>query len=818
MRLLRSAWPRTRGWMLVSLSAALLSLSVGDGGSERRIAFANPIDALSIGVPTDDMHLAVSALQGDRWTPWQALEIEKEFDPLLKESNLVIFPEETTAVRVRGTTRGYTLHPIRIAEDPPHYAVAARSPVGAPRILSRNAWGADESLLFEGEGTQRSDTAEHEEEGDTSGNTVSPRVEQCAQWQEQYPEEFETAKTVEKNRDGEKYRWPQAYSPSVTLLVVHHTALKVTGDTRPAYERMRALYAYHANGRMWGDIGYHFVIDETGQIYEGRAGGKYVVGGHAYCSNVGTIGIALMGNFDVEQPTQNQMQSLQWLLRDLAGQYDIDLEKQVSYHGMRMDPVVGHGTLVSTACPGYYVTEVLSQIRRHVRDGDIGALIRFPAQRKKADEGIVRTSSKRTATLTAVGSTQITGLPGGQARVSLLYRAGDTSGKPQDRIADVLRSDSRIGLWQDIGGGRELRVRQELLLPSAVRKGGTLVIALRVQLPRDAGTYSVQIGDVSLSLVASGKRVNDAPRPAITTTSAAVRPQVSIVRPRPQTAPATTEAPEPETAGTTLIRIRLGYQGNTASLAAARGLRINGKRDAYAQVELQREGGACVARQGTAVIAKGTVRVEAVGGAVTIASWQQDANRFRGTVECRVLDGQLVLINELPLESYLAGLAEEPDTEPYEKQRAFAVAARSYAAHYLSPSNRKFPGMPYDGDDSAARFQLYGGLAFEEGNPAWVRAVRSTASLVLMKNGAIVKTPYFSSDDGRTRSPAENGWANFPFAEVFASKPDPWCAGMELRGHGVGMSGCGARGQAVEGKTAEQILEYYYPGAVLRKL
>jgi len=81
-----------------------------------------------------------------------------------------------------------------------------------------------------------------------------------------------------------------------------------------------------------------------------------------------------------------------------------------------------------------------------------------------------------------------------------------------------------------------------------------------------------------------------------------------------------------------------------------------------------------------------------------------------------------------------------------------------------------------------------------------------------------VKAAYFSSDNGRTRSPAENGWKYFPHEEVFSSKPDPWCAGMPLAGHGVGMSGCGAKGQAKEGRTAEEILEYYYPGTTIEIL
>ena len=196
----------------------------------------------------------------------------------------------------------------------------------------------------------------------------------------------------------------------------------------------------------------------------------------------------------------------------------------------------------------------------------------------------------------------------------------------------------------------------------------------------------------------------------------------------------------------------------------------------------------------------------------------QFLENYRGTVECRMIEGNIALINELPLEDYLAGLAEEPDTEPYEKQRAFAIAARSYAAFYMDPNNRKFPGMPYDGDDSPARFQAYAGVSFTERNPRWAEAVADTAGKVIMKNGIVLKTPYFSTDDGRTRTPADNGWKDFPFAEVFTSKPDPWCEGLPLAGHGVGMSGCGAEGQAEEGKTAEEILRYYYPGTEINKL
>jgi len=172
-------------------------------------------------------------------------------------------------------------------------------------------------------------------------------------------------------------------------------------------------------------------------------------------------------------------------------------------------------------------------------------------------------------------------------------------------------------------------------------------------------------------------------------------------------------------------------------------------------------------------------------------------------------DGKLVVINELPIEDYLKGLAEAPTQEELiEKAKAITVAARTYAIFYTDPNNRKFPGKLYDGNDDPAVFQYYLGYEFEKRAPSVVKAVDETQGVVVTYKGQIVKTPYFSSSDGRTRSAEEVfGWTHTPYLQ---SVPDPYCEGKELRGHGVGLSGCGAEGAAKDGKTYIQILKYYY--------
>lgn len=811
------------------LSALAITVSAGilllQPQGYRQLTFAEPIDAISFGMPTDTIAMEVSGQVNGAWTDWQELEIEKEFDPTLRESNLIIFPGAVTAVRIRGAQESYEPHPLRLAQDPPSYEVAARTRIAAPRILSRKQWGADDSYLYNGKKTGRSDVTVSEDGED------SPRSQDCKEAKRRYAREFDVTKTVTHGPNGKQLRWAQRYSPDVHLLVVHHTAQKATNDKRESWERMRLLYAYHANSRGWGDIGYNYIIDDEGQIYEGRAGGKYVVGGHAFCANVGTLGIALMGNFEEEQPTQEQMKSLQWLIKKLAVDYDIDLSKKVRYHGTNYWPVVGHKDLVQTSCPGYYVRETLTQVRRNVVKNRIETAIRFPrGPRRKSnnsDPGIPWFSNHKKATLTAIGSTDVMGRPGSQARVSVQLKAGDSNIYKRDRIADVSRSDSSIGVWQDTGG-REMRVRKELVAANNLRSGETMQVNLRLQFPRKAGIYTLRVGNVPFVLTAKGRALGaskDAPvRKKLDLYTSLTkgnnsfsRPSFGLVRRPPRIARAKTAAWEAPNSSD--IRIRLSYPGSSASIHVGKNTDVNGNESDRHRLDLRKEGDACVATEYGKEMGRGKVRIKPGGdGIFKVTSWERTSNSFRGILECQIVDGELALINELPLEQYMAGLAEEPDSEPYEKQRAFAVAARSYAAHYMSPSYRKFPGKPYDGNDSPANFQKYTGVTFERSNPRWVQAVQSTRSLVIKKNGVIVKTPYFSADSGRTNSPKDVGWNRFPFAEVFQSKPDPWCEGEIPRGHGVGMSGCGARGQAREGKKAEAILKYYYPTTEIAKL
>lgn len=113
---------------------------------------------------------------------------------------------------------------------------------------------------------------------------------------------------------------PPEYS-SVERIIIHDMGCDVktpgcNNKERDPIEIIQAIYRYQSATKGWGDIGYHYIIDYWGNIYEGRYGGNGVRGAHTYydkkCDNfnVGTVGILLMGNYEKAQLPEEMDDSL----------------------------------------------------------------------------------------------------------------------------------------------------------------------------------------------------------------------------------------------------------------------------------------------------------------------------------------------------------------------------------------------------------------------------------------------------------------------------------------------------------------------------
>ena len=190
-------------------------------------------------------------------------------------------------------------------------------------------------------------------------------------------------------------------------------------------------------------------------------------------------------------------------------------------------------------------------------------------------------------------------------------------------------------------------------------------------------------------------------------------------------------------------------------------------------------------------------------------------NKFRGVIEIRVSDtGYPWVINELPMEDYLKGLAETSDYSPVEFQKALATAARSYAYHHWENPYKHAKGhftvdATYD--------QVYRGYNNEIRIPRFASSVEATRGQIVHYEDEPVFTPYYSRSDGRTRSYREVWGRDYGW---LLSVPAPYDAAAEntLWGHGVGMACTDAIGMANDGNSWEEIIKYYYTNITLKKL
>ncbi len=170
--------------------------------------------------------------------------------------------------------------------------------------------------------------------------------------------------------------WDPPWGTTIQGVFVHHTAGSniYTAADSPAI--VRGIYAYHVQSRGWCDIGYNFLVDRYGQIFEGRDGGWRlpIRGAHSGEYNQNTSGISLMGNFDAEAPPQSMKDSLvsivSWVLgshyRDALG--TTTLYSSTTGAPKTFNVIAGHRDSMSTSCPGELVYAWLPTLRQRVAD------------------------------------------------------------------------------------------------------------------------------------------------------------------------------------------------------------------------------------------------------------------------------------------------------------------------------------------------------------------------------------------------------------------------------------------------------------------
>jgi hypothetical protein len=178
----------------------------------------------------------------------------------------------------------------------------------------------------------------------------------------------------------DKY-WQPTHAP-VKQVFIHHT---VTANYEPdPTAAVRAIWDFHSNARGWGDIGYNYLVDHNGNIYQGRFGGDNAVGGHVLAYNKASLGVALLGCFDSNNQTCRQLNggssapaahvlgNLSYLLSNKMTSFEIDPLGSNTFcdsggqNCLNLPTITGHRSANQTGCPGDLTVGRLQDIRNLV--------------------------------------------------------------------------------------------------------------------------------------------------------------------------------------------------------------------------------------------------------------------------------------------------------------------------------------------------------------------------------------------------------------------------------------------------------------------
>ncbi len=257
---------------------------------------------------------------GRQWTAWLAVEVEAQVNGE-NAGSLLYFGEPHRYFEIEGAGAQYRVLLIDAGETPREKLRALEKPrersTQTPVVVSRTAWGCT--------------------------------PETC----------------------------PSPASPSfttVTHLVVHHSAGANVSNDWPAV--VRSIWVLHVRGNGWNDIGYNYLIDPNGVLYEGRAGGDGVLGAHFSGVNTGTMGVCMIGTYSTVAATAESVASLRALLAWQAGKWKIDPGGRGLHaaSGLMINHISGHRdaglsprATSTTECPGNGLYTALPQLRREVR-------------------------------------------------------------------------------------------------------------------------------------------------------------------------------------------------------------------------------------------------------------------------------------------------------------------------------------------------------------------------------------------------------------------------------------------------------------------
>lgn len=162
--------------------------------------------------------------------------------------------------------------------------------------------------------------------------------------------------------------------PSYDYMTLHHTAGFSAKTLADGLEQVRRIQEFHQTGRGWSDIGYQFLMDQEGRLYQGRPflndavpfdqGPTLVQGAHVGGANRGNIGVSLMGCYHPSEGTGCQDKMTSEAIDSLVVMFGFLSER----YGVDPDEMRGHRDFNATSCPGENNYQLLPDFRLQVED------------------------------------------------------------------------------------------------------------------------------------------------------------------------------------------------------------------------------------------------------------------------------------------------------------------------------------------------------------------------------------------------------------------------------------------------------------------
>jgi hypothetical protein len=197
--------------------------------------------------------------------------------------------------------------------------------------------------------------------GDWSPTVTQPAIITRAQW----------------GADESLRKGTPEYGQTIKAAFVHHTAGASDYTSAEVPEIIRGIYAVHTQTNLWADIGYNFLVDRFGRVFEGRWGGmdKPVIGAHTLGFNTDSFGVAVLGDYETDPvPTSTVVPAFGRIIGWKLGLYGRDPYGRTTFTSggnnkypagtvVELNVVSGHRDAVKTLCPGKNLYPLLGQIR-----------------------------------------------------------------------------------------------------------------------------------------------------------------------------------------------------------------------------------------------------------------------------------------------------------------------------------------------------------------------------------------------------------------------------------------------------------------------